>query len=401
MDVQRLHSLFDVALQNNLVSLICHYITDVCLDESAVSSDPLLAFLLDEVVIKDWCKRAVNALISEICTIYKSGLEMMKSKLPQLQKFAVQLAGISSVVEAMIASFREAAHVNDLHQLIENTMKAKQHLEAMIWCIRHEFLEKIPSRHASFATWSADVIERKTCAEERQWPEVSGKTSGYDEANQGILFIEQALQNLGNQQSYMDNDDEREITCLQNEQSSSMFRSTIDQSNVNSYPFKNLREAVDILFLHGGSDMVIAKQATFLYYIFDRHWTRPDSEWRYLVDDFAATFGISSRTLLECLVFCLLDDHSSQALEEACSLLPKISSKETHPKIAQVLLERHKPDVALVVLKCTGGDSFSATANIEKDGLLCLTEAVTALRIRIEYGHVTEAFMFHRSYCSR
>ncbi|KAM0880517.1 hypothetical protein ACQ4PT_033542 [Festuca glaucescens] len=381
MDVQRLHSLFDVALQNNLVSLICHCIlfrrpdiTDVCLDESAVSSDPLLAFLLDEVVIKDWCKRAVNALISEIGMIYRSGLEIMKSKLPQLQKFAVQLAGICSVVEAMVASFREAAHVNDLHQLIENTMKAKQ---------------------------SADVIKRKTSAEERQWPEISGKISGYDEANQGILFIEQALQNLGNQQSYIDNEEEGEITCLQNEQSSSMFRSAIDQSNVNSYPFKNLREVVDILFLHGGSDMVVAKQATFLYYIFDRHWTRPDSEWRYLVDDFAATFGISSRTLLECLVFCLLDDHSSQALEEACSLLPKISSKETHPKIAQVLLERHKPDVALVVLKCTGCDSFSATANIEKDGMLCLSEAVTALRVRIEYGHVTEAFMFHRSYCSR
>jgi E3 ubiquitin-protein ligase HOS1 len=106
------------------------------------------------------------------------------------------------------------------------------------------------------------VNKRKTSAEERQWPEVSGKTSGYDKANQGVLFIEQALQNLGNQQSYMDNDDEREITCLQNEQSSSMFRSTIDQSNVNSYPFKNLREVVDILFLHGGSDMVVAKQAT-------------------------------------------------------------------------------------------------------------------------------------------
>jgi hypothetical protein len=37
------------------------------------------------------------------------------------------------------------------------------------------------------------------------------------------------------------------------------------------------------------------------------------------VDDFAATFGISSRTLLECLVFCLLDDHSSQALEVTAS----------------------------------------------------------------------------------
>jgi hypothetical protein len=33
------------------------------------------------------------------------------------------------------------------------------------------------------------------------------------------------------------------------------------------------------------------------------------------VDDFAATFGITNRTLLECLVFCLLDDHSSEALE--------------------------------------------------------------------------------------
>ncbi|KAI4998083.1 hypothetical protein ZWY2020_053425 [Hordeum vulgare] len=400
MDVQRLHSLFDVALQNNLVSLICHYITDVCLDENAVSSDPLLAFLLDEVVIKDWCKRAVKALISEIGMIYKSGLETMKSKLSQMQKFAVQLSGISIVVEAMIASFREAAHVNDLHHLIENTMKAKQHLEAMIWCTRHEFLEKICSRHASFATWSADVIERKKSAEERQWPEFSGKSSGHNEVNQGILFIEQALQNLGGQQSYRDNE-EGEITYLQNEESASEFSCTIDHFSVNSYPFKTLREAVDVLFLHGGSDMVIAKQAIFLYYIFDRYWTRPDSEWRYLVDDFAATFGISCRTLLECLVFCLLDDHSSQALEEACSLLPKISSKETHPKIAQVLLERQKPGVALVVLKCTGCDSFSATANIEKDELLCLSEAVTAIRVRIEYGQVTEAFMFHRSYCSR
>lgn len=53
---------------------------------------------------------------------------MMESKLSQLQKFAAQLAGISSVLDVMIASFTEtvSAHVNDLHQLIENTLKAKQ-----------------------------------------------------------------------------------------------------------------------------------------------------------------------------------------------------------------------------------------------------------------------------------
>ncbi|CAL4927208.1 unnamed protein product [Urochloa decumbens] len=404
-DVERLHSLFDVALQNNLTSLICHYITDVCLDENAVSSDPLLAFLLDEVVIKDWCKRAVNALISEIGMIYRSGLETMQSKLSQLQKFAAQLAGIYSVLEVMIASFTEAvsAHVNDLHQLIENTSKTKQHLEAMIWCIRHRFLQDIYSRYNDYTSWSSDVIERKASAEERKWPEFLDKGSGDNEANQGTLFIEQALQNLGIEQSYRNEEEEAAITCLQNEQSPSMFCSTItaDHFSLNRYPFKNLREAVDVLFLHGASDMVIAKQAILLYYLFDRHWTRPDSEWRYLVDDFAATFGITSRTLLECLVFCLLDDHSSKALEEACSLLPKISSKETHPKIAQVLLERHRPDMAMVVLKCTGHDSFSATENIEKDAISSLSEAVTGLRVRIEYGHLTEAFMYHRSYCSR
>ncbi|AQK63091.1 E3 ubiquitin-protein ligase HOS1 [Zea mays] len=405
MDVQQLHSLFDVAVQNNLTSLICHYITDVCLDENAVSSDPLLAFLLDEVVIKDWCKRAVNVLITEIGVIYRSGLETMRSRLSQLQKFATQLAGIYSILEVMVSSFNEAvsAHVNDLHQLIENTLKAKQHLEAMIWCIRHRFIQDICSRYTDHTSWSSDVIQRKAYAEERKWPGFSDKGSDINEANQTTLFIEQALQNLGIEQNYRDKEEDITITCLQNEQSSSMFCSTIttDHCSIDRYPFKNLREAVDVLFLHGASDMVIAKQAILLYYLFDRHWSRPDSEWRYLVDDFATTFGITNRTLLECLVFCLLDDHSSEALKEACSLLPKIFSKETHPKIAQVLLERQRPDMALLVLKCTGRDSFSATENFEKDGISSLSEAVTAVRVRIECGLLTEAFMYHRSYCSK
>jgi E3 ubiquitin-protein ligase HOS1 len=53
------------------------------------------------------------------------------------------------------------------------------------------------------------------------------------------------------------------ITCLLNEQLPSMFSSiiTTSQFSVNRYPFRNLHEAVDMLFLHGASDMVIAKQA--------------------------------------------------------------------------------------------------------------------------------------------
>lgn len=36
------------------------------MDESAVSSDPVIAFLLDEVVVKDWCKRTFKNIIAEL-----------------------------------------------------------------------------------------------------------------------------------------------------------------------------------------------------------------------------------------------------------------------------------------------------------------------------------------------
>lgn len=41
-------------------------VTDVCMDESAVSSDPVIAFLLDEVVVKDWCKRTFRKITTEL-----------------------------------------------------------------------------------------------------------------------------------------------------------------------------------------------------------------------------------------------------------------------------------------------------------------------------------------------
>lgn len=36
------------------------------MDETAVSSDPVIAFLLDEVVVKDWCKKTFKNIISEL-----------------------------------------------------------------------------------------------------------------------------------------------------------------------------------------------------------------------------------------------------------------------------------------------------------------------------------------------
>ncbi|KAJ4807003.1 ubiquitin-protein ligase [Rhynchospora pubera] len=395
LDVERLYLLFDVALQNNLSSLICHYVTDVCLDENAVSSDPVLAFLLDEVVVKDWCKRSFTHLLKELQTIYKGSVENMQKDLPQMQKYVTQLNGVCIVIEAMVSSFDDSVHaqVHDLHQLLEHLTKAKQHLEVMIWCTRHKFLEHVQPQYSDIASWELDVNERKASLARRSWPQIN--LSAMTETNPSTsLFIEEALQNLD-----LEDDHEEDILLsLEHERPERAFYPQVNWSN--QYPFKSVRAAADVLFLHGASDTVVAKQAIFLYYLIDRHGMRPDSDWRFLLDDFCAAFGVTSQALTECMVFYLLDNHSDQALEEAILLLPKIANPETHPKIAQVLLERQRPDAALTLLRCTGSDDLPASAETAT-GATSLKEAVNAVRVRIEYGLLTEAFIYQRSYCAK
>lgn len=405
--IQRLYCLFDVALDNNLVSLICHYVTDVCMNENAVSSDPVLSFLLDEVVVKDWCKQRFKAIIHDLQIAYRLDLKGMKSNLCSFQKLASQLIGVSNILEVMVASFKDnlSAQLNDLHVLLSSTLKTKQHLEIMIWCIQHDFLENIQSCYPDYQSWASQAQERKSAAIMQSWPDSSSYLAYYGGRSEPALFIEQALSNLEIEECYGDKHDEIDVFCLKDTNSPIMFSSKISESYKNHasacYPFKNARAAVDVIFLQGASDMVVAKRAIFLYFLFDRHWTLPDAEWRYLVDDFATCFGIGRLSLLESLVFYLLDDHTDQALQEACALLPEIAGPDTHPKVAQVLIERQCPDVALTVLRCSGHDGFSRYDSSEDNGgkIVLLDEAVTVLRVRIECGLLTEAFMYQRMYC--
>ncbi|KAL6181271.1 hypothetical protein ACLB2K_047926 [Fragaria x ananassa] len=391
-DVLRLYSLFDVALENNLASLICHYVTDVCLDESAVSSDPVIAFLLDEVVVKDWCKRAFQNIITELQVIYNLEAEQMKTMLGLLLKFSAQLAGISNVLEVLDSSFKGSlsSQLHDLHQLLETILKTKQHMEIMMWCIRHEFLENVKPRHAEITTWRTLVRERRSAAVMRSWPDALNN-SEESTGQEGSLFIEDALTNLETEQGNT-MVEELKLAFAQKDGRSSVYRSKIEGIR-GCYPFENVRAAVDILFLRGNSDLVVAKQAIFLYYLYDRHWTLPDDDWRHILEDFGATFGISRHLLLESLIFYLLDDHTNEALQEACHLLPEISGPASHPKIAQVLLERGNPDTALSVLRWSGRDGTSKSVS--------LSEAVTAVRVRVECGLFTEAFIHQRMLCTK
>ncbi|XP_039022613.1 E3 ubiquitin-protein ligase HOS1-like [Hibiscus syriacus] len=391
-DVQRLYSFFDVALENNLVSLICHYVTDICMDETAVSSDAVTALLLDEKVVKDWVKWTFKNMATELHRIYYLEVEEMKNRLGSLLKFSGHLASLSNVLEVLDSSFkgRLSAQLHDLRNLQKSILKTKQHLEITIWCIRHQFLEDVRSRHADFTSWRNHVRDRKSAAIARAWPPPELLDPSADSTGQGAsLFIEDALENLD---IYEEMGEESDFAFLQKNGALSFFQSKIG-GIAGCYPFESLRAAVDILFLRGASDLVVAKQAIFVYYLFDRHWRRPEEEWRDIIDDFASSFGIIRHSLLESFIFCLLDDHSHEALLECHQLLPEISGPETHPKIAQVLLERQNPKAAQMVIRWSGRDGGSQ--------MVSLSEAVTIVRVKVECALLTEAFAYQRMICKK
>ncbi|KZV53298.1 hypothetical protein F511_07592 [Dorcoceras hygrometricum] len=377
-------------------SLIEHAdVTDVCMDESAVSSDPVIAFLLDEKVVKDWCWITFKNMLAELQVIYNLSVQEMNIRLSSLLKVSSKLAGLSKVLEGIESSFRGSisAMTQDLNHLQESILKTKQHLEIMIWCIRHQFLENVRSRYSEFASWHSSVHERKSASLKRAWLDPLNRKWESGEQNASSLFIIDALSNLDAEQGYNGRDEEElKSLSLQTNNGNSFARPKLHGMQ-GCYPFENLRSAVDLLFLQGNPHLVVAKQAILLYFLFDRHWTLPVDEWRHIIDDFAVTFSITRHCLLESYVFYLLDDHTEEALKEAISLLPEIAGPTMHPKVARTLLERENPDAALMALRWSGRDGGAT--------LVSLGEALTAVRVRVECGLLTEAFMYQRMMCTK
>lgn len=129
-------------------------------------------------------------------------------------------------------------------------------MEMIIWYARNQSLEGL-SCHANFLSWRSDVRERKSVAIKRAWPSPIGTP-----AQEGaMLFIEDALSNLDTQQEYTTDRDELEIASLLKDGGGLSFSRVKIEGMVGSYPFENLRSAIDILFLCGSSDLVVAKQA--------------------------------------------------------------------------------------------------------------------------------------------
>ncbi|KAL7241526.1 hypothetical protein ACSBR1_014174 [Camellia fascicularis] len=342
-DIERLYSFFDVAIENNLFSLTegPTDVTDVCLDESAVSSDPVIAFLLDEVVVKDWCKRRFKNILTELqglCILRHTkhfslthliddlSVENMKMSLSSLLKFSVKLSGISNLLEVLDSSFKGtlSAQLHDLYHLQESILKTKQgyylvslmrvhmlasacldllSLLSLVIVQRHHFLENVGSPYTNFTSWRSSIHERKSAAIKRSWPDSVNHSAEFARTNGSTLFIEDALLNIEIEQGYTHEiGGELEIASLQKAGSSLFFRSKIE-GMAGTY--------LQLLVAFSYVSLILSQ---FLYYLFDRHWTRPEEEWRHIIDDFAATFNITRHSLLESFTFYLLDDHIDDAL---------------------------------------------------------------------------------------
>lgn len=134
-----------------------------------------------------------------------------------------------------------------------------QHMEVLTWCARHQFLENVKSRYTNLSSWHSVVRERKSAAIKRSWPDAVNQ-SAESITQAGSLFIEDALANIEIEQGHIKEIwEESELASLQKDQGL-YFRSKIEGS-AGCYPFESLRAAVDVLFLHGSSDMVVAKHA--------------------------------------------------------------------------------------------------------------------------------------------
>jgi E3 ubiquitin-protein ligase HOS1 len=124
----------------------------------------------------------------------------------------------------------------------------------MIWCTRYKFLEHVHPQYPDIAAWELRVSERKAALVNRSWPQIN--LSAITEENpRPSLFIEEALQNL----ELDDVSDEDILLSLEDERLQMAIYPRVDQSN--RYPFISMRAAVDMLFLHGSSDTVVAKKA--------------------------------------------------------------------------------------------------------------------------------------------
>jgi hypothetical protein len=107
----------------------CTDVTDVCMDEGAISSSALVSMLLDGSVVKEWCRHTGLSISSGLGCIYGLASNQMHDKADVIDRSRRKLEGIIQVLEVLEAPLLQHSYshtLSELQQLLEFMRKVVQ-----------------------------------------------------------------------------------------------------------------------------------------------------------------------------------------------------------------------------------------------------------------------------------
>lgn len=284
----------------------------------------------------------------------------------------------------------------------------------MVWLARHDFFSKIPKKHADLTAWTNAYKEKKIAAAERAYPKFDPENLKRGEKPSSNLFIDVAVDNIlaETEAEYLLPQFSNHVETLRNPGYKKKENNGKFPSKGLYYPME-LRDFVDFLFLSSAKCYIaklsiVSVQPTFfsffsffsyylksslhnvfsyfqfLYYTLDRY----TSDVLPMLEDYRATLGVNDYDWNETELFFLIDEGSSEALNDAFSKLEDVPNLQINPLVIQKLLEYGKFELALKYLQ-SGKKMEAFTEN---------DHALTAVRVFVENNKAAEALLFVRQF---
>ncbi|KAK3254908.1 hypothetical protein CYMTET_35894 [Cymbomonas tetramitiformis] len=336
-DLERLQSIFTVALENNLASVIIQFVDEVVRDEMAVSSDIIEANMLDGDQVLFWVQTTYDSLLTKCARAHRQVLD----------DASVKLGGLTMVLEALRdpleSDDQKRVHVQGFEEGFEASRQRADELarvEALLRAVRvlQQFAElmawvrgcEVHPRWSSTAEWKRSVQLRR------------------DRAPPCGIFIDALHRELGEHAAYA-RDEIMDIRQLLVSLTERLFLLQLESSAASE------RSATKDARGDPEEAALMTKKRLLLYYLLDMGCPLegPPTECAWCL-------GVPLPVLRDVYLCFLLDDERAtdpadrcglSSLDIACQILPSVADATTDFKVVEVLLHRGRYDVALSVLR--------------------------------------------------
>ena len=335
VEAWHLFALFDCALEGGFPTVVLDYVSQVCQDSQAVSSDPTESFLMNQDLVETWCEEVALYLRREFHSLVetvdpRSQDQQFLSKGLWLEKVFRGLQVIVGVLVKEDEGSLPAGNAardrkgSSARSLLECSAQVSLALEACRTCnwSCHAGLNQM-SRTSSPAKGG---LQAAAAAQAR-----SGRG---EKAGAPTSFIQDLLSQLG--------------------------------LASDAYPFASFLDAVKKIFLSSRSGEIASKAASpmekrvFLYYLMDIGCTRG------VIGSFADHFNLSNPECSAIRAYLLLDSGEPACIEEACALLPGVSAHLNRTRVVQALIALGQTQPALDILRATSSGASSAYPTMEE-----------------------------------